>query len=188
LTNAAHCRRWLRRAESLASGRAPVIRIVLNGAGVPVLEPMTDADYEAFVVATVPAYAAEKVSSGQWAREQSLALARAALAELLPRGRHTPDHYMFNVLDDHARPVGTLWFAAREQAGKRIAYVYDVHIRPDCRRKGHARGALEAAESEARRLGLSGIGLHVFGHNSAARALYEKLGYQTTNVNMYKPL
>jgi ribosomal protein S18 acetylase RimI-like enzyme len=154
----------------------------------PVLEPMTDADYEAYAAASAPAYAAEKVTSGQWAQEQSLGLARAELAELLPRGRLTPDNHLFNVLDDRGHRVGSLWMAAREQAGARIAYVYDIQIRPDCRRKGHARRALEAAEDEARRLGLRGIGLHVFGHNAGARALYEKLGYRTTSVTMYKGL
>ena len=32
------------------------------------------------------------------------------------------------------------------------------------------------------------ISLHVFGHNRVARALYEKLGYETTNVNMTEKL
>ena len=46
----------------------------------------------------------------------------------------------------------------------------------------------QAAEAEVRRLGLYGIGLHVFGHNSGARLLYERLGYRTTNINMFKSL
>jgi len=40
----------------------------------------------------------------------------------------------------------------------------------------------------ARTLGLSGIALHVFGHNSGAQALYASLGYQITNLNLFKPL
>ena len=32
------------------------------------------------------------------------------------------------------------------------------------------------------------IQLHVFGHNSGARALYRKLGYEETNVIMTKRL
>ena len=35
-------------------------------------------------------------------------------------------------------------------------------------------------------LGLSTIGLHVFGHNRGARALYAKLGYGVTGINMMK--
>ena len=36
------------------------------------------------------------------------------------------------------------------------------------------------------RLGLQGIALHVFGHNTGAQALYGKLGYVPTNINMFK--
>ena len=73
---------------------------------------------ERFVSTAVPAYAADKVASGQWAKGQSLELARKALLELLPQGRQTADNYLFSVLDDQARPVGTLWIAVNEQAGK----------------------------------------------------------------------
>jgi len=47
---------------------------------------------------------------------------------------------------------------------------------------------MQALEERVRHLGLSTISLHVFGHNHAARALYEKLGYVTTNVMMSKTL
>ena len=153
-----------------------------------ILVPMTDVDFAAFVAAAIPDYAADKVRSGQWAKEEALELSRKALSELLPEGRHTPDNHLFTVVDQQAKPVGTLWIAAREQADRRIAYIYDVRIRPECRGRGHAARALAAAEDEARKMGLCGIGLHVFGHNTGAIALYEKLGYRPTNINMLKPL
>ena len=37
-------------------------------------------------------------------------------------------------------------------------------------------------------MGLAAISLHVFGHNTAARALYEKLGFVTKSVLMSKAL
>lgn len=154
----------------------------------PVLVPMSEADYAAFVESTVPAYAADKVASGQWAQEQSLELARKALTDLLPDGLRTAGHYLFTIQDDHSDPVGRLWIAAQERGGSRIAYVYDVAIKPEHRRQGHAARALRAAEDEARALGLSGIALHVFGHNPGAIALYERLGYRPTNINMFKAL
>lgn len=153
-----------------------------------VLAPMTDADFAIFRAAAVTGYAAEKVASGQWSPAQSLELSRKNFDELLPEGLNTVDHYLYCVLDAQGQAVGTLWIAAKEQAGKRIAYIYDIEIRSEHRRRGHAARALGAAEDEARRLGLCGIGLHVFGHNTGARALYEALGYRTTNINMFKPL
>jgi ribosomal protein S18 acetylase RimI-like enzyme len=45
-----------------------------------------------------------------------------------------------------------------------------------------------ALEARVISMGLDVISLHVFGHNRAARSLYEKLGYETTNVYMSKKL
>ena len=52
----------------------------------------------------------------------------------------------------------------------------------------HGTGAFEALEDKVRSLGLEGIALHVFGHNRGAHALYEKLGFQATNIHMFKDL
>jgi ribosomal protein S18 acetylase RimI-like enzyme len=79
-----------------------------------------------------------------------------------------------------------IWFAVQEHAGRKIAYVYDVGIRPQYQRRGYATEAFAGLEGEVRARGLSGVGLHVFGHNPGARALYEKLGYETTNIHMFK--
>jgi len=43
-------------------------------------------------------------------------------------------------------------------------------------------------EDEVRRLDLSGIALHVFGRNKGAQALYAKLGFQPTNISLFKPV
>ena len=37
-------------------------------------------------------------------------------------------------------------------------------------------------------LGVQRIGLHVFGHNTGAQALYARLGYGVTGLNLLKPL
>ena len=43
-------------------------------------------------------------------------------------------------------------------------------------------------EAEVQKRGLAGIALHVFGHNTGAQALYHRLGFVTTNINMFKQL
>jgi ribosomal protein S18 acetylase RimI-like enzyme len=152
------------------------------------LRPTSAAEYASWLAAAVPEYAAAKVAAGQWPEGTALDRARREFADLLPRGRLTPDHHLYTVLGDGGVPVGTLWFAVQERAGQRIAWVYDVVIAPEHRRQGHAFRAFQALEAEVARLGLGGIALHVFGHNRAAQALYVKLGYSTTNINMYKPV
>ena len=81
-----------------------------------------------------------------------------------------------------------LWFAVKEEFNSRIAYVFDIDIAQARRREGHAFRAFLALEAEVERLGLSGIALHVFGHNTSAQALYAKLGFRPTNVSLFKPV
>ena len=52
--------------------------------------------------------------------------------------------------------------------------------------QGYATQALEALEAHAKPNGVKKLGLHVFGHNTAARELYKKAGYLETNVSMAK--
>src|SRR5215470_15214527 len=115
----------------------------------PVLVAMSESEYASFLATAVPGFAADKVASGQWSSEQSLELSRKAYEELLPEGLGTADHYLYSVLDEQGQIVGTLWFAAKERAGKRIAYINDIEIRPEHQRRGHATRALIAVEDEA---------------------------------------
>ncbi len=150
---------------------------------------MTESDYAAYVEGSISDYAADKVAAGLWSPEESLELAKKSFDQLLPNGLSTPDQYLYCIRDPaDAIKVGILWIAAQERAGKRIAYVYDVSVKPEHQRKGHATSAFVALESEVRRLGLTGIALNVFGHNAGAQALYVKLGYRPTNVSMFKAL
>jgi ribosomal protein S18 acetylase RimI-like enzyme len=150
---------------------------------------MTESEFVEFAKDAVPAYAADKVASGQWAEAESLELSRNGFAKLLPQGLATPDNYLFTVRDEENNvSVGILWIAVQERAGKRIAYVYDVSIKPGHRRKGHAARAFLELEALVRARGLSGIALSVMGHNAAAHLLYEKLGYRPTITEMFKPV
>ena len=94
--------------------------------------------------------------------------------------------WLARTIPAYAAGVGVLWFAVKTRFNARIAYVFDVSIRPERQRQGHALRAFQALDEEVRRLGLAGIALHVFGHNMAARALYEKLGFAATSISLYK--
>lgn len=154
----------------------------------PVLVPMTEDEFAGWVARAVAAYAADKVAAGQWSNEDALARAKRSLEELLPNGLSTPENRLYTIVDTQATAVGVLWIAFQNRAGERVAYVYDLLIKPEHQRKGHASRAFRALEDEARSLGLSGIALHVFGHNPRAIALYTKLGFHPTNISMYKPV
>jgi ribosomal protein S18 acetylase RimI-like enzyme len=154
-------------------------------AGRVTLRPMVQAEYDAWVAHVIADYAAEKVAAGNWTADEALDRSRNEVADLLPQGAATPQQHLFSVVaEGEPEPVGVLWFA--EIGERRQAFVYDLEIHPPYRRRGYAEGAMRAAEAEARALDLETIALHVFGHNRAARALYAKLGYEETNVNMAK--
>lgn len=153
------------------------------------LVPMNSVQFSAYLEEAIPAYAQGKVTSGQWSEVESLALSQQAYAELLPQGVDTPDNYLYAIQDTATQvSVGMVWIAALTYGGKRIAFIYDVLVKPAYQRQGYATHALTALEDEVRALGLAGIALHVFGHNTSAQALYAKLGYAPTNINMYKAL
>lgn len=153
------------------------------------LVPLTSAEFADYKATSIPMYASEKVRSGEWAEADALRLAREAFDLLLPNGLDTPENHLFGLREAaDGSLLGVLWFATRQRAADRIAYVYEIVIHPQFQRQGHASRAFRALEDKVRELGLSGIALHVFGHNTGARALYESLGYVTTNITMYKPV
>jgi ribosomal protein S18 acetylase RimI-like enzyme len=150
---------------------------------------MSAAAYADYVEAAVAGYAEDNVASGRWPEEGALARSRADFDASLPQGLKTPDNYLFEIkAAATGLTVGSIWFAVTEKHGLRTAFVYDVEVMPGFRRMGYATAAFQALEPLVRDLGLTSIGLHVFGHNTGAQALYGKLGYEVTGVNMKKPL
>ena len=146
-------------------------------------------DLRDYIEAAVAGYADDNVASGRWPPEGAPARSRADFDASLPRGLETPDNYLFEIRDAGTGvTVGSIWFAVREEHGLRTAFVYDVEVRPESRRRGYATAAFQALEPLVRDLGLTSIGLHVFGHNMGARALYSRLGYEVTGLNMQKRL
>ena len=145
--------------------------------------------YSHYLQTAVAGYADDNVASGRWPREGALELSRSEFAGLLPQGLATPHNHLFEIKAQANGPtVGSIWFAVEERHGNRKAYVYDVEIKPPWRRQGHATRAFEALEPLVAALGIRSIGLHVFGHNLGAQALYAKLGYGVTGINMVKQL
>ncbi|CAD5371983.1 N-acetyltransferase domain-containing protein [Rubrivivax sp. A210] len=156
-------------------------------AATAVLRPMVEAAFSSYVDEAVAAYARDKVAAGQWAEDAALANAGLEFLELLPQGLATPDNFLFEIVgQDGATAVGVLWVATQERAGRLAAYVYDLAVHPAHQRQGHASRALTSLEAKVRAAGLAGIGLHVFGHNRGAQALYARLGYLPININMFK--
>ena len=152
------------------------------------LDPMTSDEFDAFVAHSVPLYAEHKVEAGNWTAAEAPQRAIDEFARLLPDGARTAEHHLFTIrADDVGHAVGTVWLGIATD-GPPAGYVFDIVIHEPHRRRGYAAAALRALEDEAAQLGLKEIKLHVFGNNPNAQALYSKLGYGVTNVNMSKRL
>jgi ribosomal protein S18 acetylase RimI-like enzyme len=149
---------------------------------------MTSAEFNLWRDQSIPAYAADKVRMGRWKPEESLAEAQKEFNSFLAQGMETPGHHLFIIEAKSGASVGALWLGRSERASGPIGFIYDLVIWPDHRRQGYGAAAMRAAEAEAAKLGLKGLALHVFGHNKPAQALYVKLGFEVTNLNMFKSL
>lgn len=152
------------------------------------LAPMQQSDFESYLSLAVQEYAEDKIQAGNYALSEGLEKARAELDSLLPQGTETPNQHLFSIINEDDDKVGIIWLAEIQSGVQRFAFIYDIRISEQFRRRGYGTQAMIAAEDEAKALGLDRIALHVFGHNKAAQELYEKLGYEITNINMSKKI
>ena len=158
-------------------------------ASVSILVPMGVERFPAFVEAASASHAADNVASGHWETQEAGALARAELERLLPGGHGTPDHYFYEIkTEPEGVALGFVWFASLARGSGRVAYLYQLLVYPQHRRRGHARAALAAFESLARAQGITALALNVFGSNVSAQELYRSAGYLVTSMSMHKEL
>jgi ribosomal protein S18 acetylase RimI-like enzyme len=148
---------------------------------------MTEAEFQAFLADSVPEYASEKVRAGNWTPEEAMERSRKDHATLLPDGLASPNQHLYTI-ELAGSPVGRLWLCVDPQSAGGAGFIYDLRVDEPFRRQGIAAEAMRLLEKEGRSLGVRSLALHVFGYNRAARALYEKLGYEITNINMSKSL
>jgi ribosomal protein S18 acetylase RimI-like enzyme len=153
------------------------------------LVPMSETDFRAYQEKEIYEYAQEKVRAGTWDQEKAYELSVQAHNRLLPEGLATPSHYLFSILEENTgEKVGVIWFARLEEGGKQFAFIFDLIVDEQFRQRGYGAQAMLALEEKVKTVGLDTIALHVFGHNQIAQALYKKVGYETTDIMMAKPL
>jgi GNAT superfamily N-acetyltransferase len=158
-------------------GRATNMVLELDGEIAPAgldLRAMTPREFKAFIAVMVGEYAATLAEAGlstEAAQERS----REQTGQLIPDGQDSPGMEFFTGWVGSS-PVGRLWLNVDQP----MAFVYDVEVLPDERRKGYGAGLMNAAAAWSRDHGHPAIGLNVFAHNPGARALYDRLGYRVT--------
>ena len=146
---------------------------------------MSDSEYKTFYERSVPEYAKDKEQSDHLTSREALAAATKQFKELLAQGLLTPKHFFFSIIDSETKKcLGDVWLADRSMKG--ALYIFDLYLSPDSRGKGLGKEVMSLLEIEVKKLGFNALRLHVFGHNTVARKLYESAGYITTNIHMLK--
>ena len=109
---------------------------------------------------------------------------RNALAAIVDN----PDVFLFLARDrdDGDRIVGSLTLVTFRIPTGRRAFIEDVVVDHNTRRSGAATKLTTAALAKAKELGVSTVDLTSRPSREAANALYQKLGFELRNSNLYR--
>ncbi len=151
------------------------------------VRPLRDDEFEQWLPLMRDGYAASMIAHAGMAADAAHEKAATDAEQLFPAGRPSPEQQVFAVEADGER-VGNLWVSERDTEHGRILWIFDVDIDEAYRGRGYGRAAMLFAEEEARRRGLGGVALNVFGGNEVARGLYRSLGYAERAIFMHKPV
>ena len=150
------------------------------------LEPMDPSRLRPWYDACQVEYLEDLIRSGK-TPEQAREKADEPFEECFPHGVPAPGHLVLDIVHDGER-VGYVWIGRQSNGGPGDWWLWDLAIDEPHRGHGLGRAALVLAEVEAQAHGATTLGLNVFGFNTAARALYESLGYGTMALQMTKRL
>ncbi|MCA0988503.1 GNAT family N-acetyltransferase [Guptibacillus algicola] len=151
------------------------------------LREMTQKDFEDYLAFMIPDYSRDISTNFNVPPKKALEESQTFFEETFPDGVATKGHYLYLVHDAITESrVGLLWFNVNEET--RHAYLYHIYIDEQFRGKGYGSKTLMKCEEVVREMGISSLGLSVFGNNDRAIQLYQKNGYQPSSISMKKNL
>ena len=83
--------------------------------------------------------------------------------------------------------IGYIWFGTDNENAS-TAFICDFEIYKTYQNSGFGSKTLELVSNEAKNMGFTSLGLHVFGSNSRAIHVYQKSGFNITDIKMQKQL
>ncbi|MEK5487571.1 GNAT family N-acetyltransferase [Lysinibacillus sp. FSL M8-0355] len=151
------------------------------------LKPMDQEEFKQYISYAIEDYAKDKIASGNWSEDEAINLSRESFERLLPNGEKTENNHLLSIFHDDIL-VGMIWISQKAPKNPNEGFIYDFVIFEQYQGQGYGKKAMKEAEIIAKELGMNKIGLNVFGHNKIARGLYEKMGYEITNITMAKTI
>ncbi|MEY9980239.1 GNAT family N-acetyltransferase [Lysinibacillus sp. RC79] len=151
------------------------------------LKPMNQEEFKQYISYAIEDYAKDKIASGNWSEDKAIDLSRESFERLLPQNEKTENNHLFSIFHNDIL-VGMIWISQKAPTNPNEGFIYDFVIFEQYQGQGYGKKAMKEAEIIAKELGMNKIGLNVFGHNKIARSLYEKMGYEITNITMAKTI
>lgn len=151
------------------------------------LKVMTAEAYESFTKLSMLDFAEAKSRAERLSITEGHKIAADAWSSLLPQGQQTPLHHFYTAWSQD-RDIGMVWFKEERNWETPYAYLYQVWIWDEFQGEGRGEATMKELERKLKEMGLHRLRLHVFAFNERARKLYEKMGYETTNIVMVKEL
>ncbi|MFE6169374.1 GNAT family N-acetyltransferase [Viridibacillus arvi] len=151
------------------------------------LQPMKQEEFKQYISYAIEDYAKDKIASGNWTEDEAIDLSRESFERLLPKDEKTENNHLLSIFHNEIL-VGMIWISQKAPKNPSEGFIYDFVIFEQYQGQGYGKKAMKEAEIIAKELGMNKIGLNVFGHNKIARGLYEKMGYEITNITMAKTI
>lgn len=148
------------------------------------LEPIQQEDFDRFLEREIRNYADDHVRNGNWDADGAVEKSRKEFERYLPNGIHTPDQYIWSIVNQELQNIGVLWVQVKDGKGFILDFVIDEQFRG----KGFGKQALTAMDEKLKSMNVSSVALHVFGDNFTAQELYKKMGFVITDMHMMKKL
>ncbi len=168
-----------------------------------ILREISESEYPEFIEAVYSSYTEDRALADRTSIENAAKYCKKSKEEDLSQGFSTPGNFFYYIYSGEER-VGALWLTIYDKdpladkrepvmdltkpSPTRYIYVSDIIIYEPYRRRGYASAALLEAERVGRETGCVRIDLNVFARNPGAQALYKKLGYSFSTLQMNKVL
>jgi ribosomal protein S18 acetylase RimI-like enzyme len=148
---------------------------------------MDESEFQNFRRKSTRTYASDLATAFGVDPKKAMELATEQLNSILTNGLATANHH-FQVIRiaDSGISIGHLWYGVRDMMGKNRLFIYDISIDDSFRGKGYGTKVMKWLETRTRKHSCEDIVLQVFGHNTRALALYEKLGFKTVSSHLSK--
>ena len=147
------------------------------------LKPLSETEFEQYVDTVTAGYAVELAESVGLPPKEAEDAAAAHIAQVLSAGPESTSAFHF-VDAEHGRAIGSAWLLTKQGD----AFLADLRIDDEFRGQGYGTAAMARLEAHLKENGYPAFRLHVYAKNAAARALYDKLGFEVVSMQMRKSL